>query len=313
MKFSLVSVLVLSGSGFVFENPFVLIGDYIKNQIDQTFNVFSDAPRKLPTPRKFKAVPLEKVSSNLERSLISICPMEKILGIECVCSTRYKDVVVVKNLKMDSMALIAADVINKDIVVAYRPTLTVKNFVVDMDFIKVQMNNAPRDVLVHRGFYRHHISIRDRVFNEVKHLLLTPRYSNYTLHLTGFSLGGAIATISLPDWKHFMKQHNFGNSIESYTYESPRVGNEQFVKFIESMDVPVIRYTFSNDMIPRLPPRALGFTHTGLEYHFDDNHLTQCRQDYDEDSNCALSHKFPILISSHIFPDGKLIPIPPYC
>ncbi|KAI0224720.1 hypothetical protein L0F63_006454, partial [Massospora cicadina] len=145
------------------------------------------------------------------------------------------------------------------------------------------MKDAPNGVKVHRGFHRIHLALVDKVFLAARKLLENPAYQNFTLHITGYSLGGAIATLVVPDWYRYMKQNNYHHKMVSYSYSSPRIGNEQFAQYVASTKVPAIRYTNENDLVPHLPPRSMGFVHAGLEYHFTEGRTMQCRQDFDED------------------------------
>ncbi|KAJ9059242.1 hypothetical protein DSO57_1004554 [Entomophthora muscae] len=110
-----------------------------------------------------------------------------------------------------------------------------------------------------------------------------------------------------------MKRYNFSHPIESYSYSSPRVGNEEFAKYVAASNIPAIRYTNNDDVVPHLPPRSLDYVHAGLEYHFAEGTTKQCSQDYDEDPDCAIKYNSPLSFRMHYFPDGKLLPFPPYC
>jgi hypothetical protein len=53
--------------------------------------------------------------------------------------------------------------------------------------------------------------------------------------------------------------------IVKYNYGSPRVGNKALATYITAQG-PNYRVTHTNDIVPRLPPRAFGFSHTSPEY-----------------------------------------------
>ncbi|KAI0238309.1 hypothetical protein L0F63_006525 [Massospora cicadina] len=278
------------------ESELVLAG------LADTFELFQKVPpRQLPNARNIPSVSVQSVGEHLRRSYISTCSKEKVLGISCVCSTRYKDVVIATDPKVGSWVLLAADVFKRHIVVAYSLTLTLRQWIVNIDYKLVQMRDAPTGVKVHQGLQRIHLSLIDKAFLAAKKLLDDP------------SLGGAVATLVVPDWYRWMKQNNYQNRMESYSYSSPRIGNEQFAQYIASTGVPTIRYTNQNDLVPHLPPRSMGFVHAGLEYHFAEGRIVQCRQDFDEDPNCSVKHSFPLSLIKHYYPDGKLFPIPPFC
>jgi triacylglycerol lipase len=79
----------------------------------------------------------------------------------------------------------------------------------------------------------------------------------------GHSLGGAMATICAG--------RCFLSHIEVlpsglFTYGSPRVGNQRYINFC---DINHIRWVNNNDIVPRMPPRWLGYTHSGTEMYMD--------------------------------------------
>ncbi|KAJ9059241.1 hypothetical protein DSO57_1004553 [Entomophthora muscae] len=130
-------------------------------------NVARDVPaRRLATARGIPSVSSTSVMQHLRRAYISTCPSEKVLGFSCVCNTKYKDMVIIKDAKVESLALMAADITTKHIVVTYRPTITLKNWITNADYEFVAMDQAPHGVKVHRGFHRFHSSIKKRCLRQ---------------------------------------------------------------------------------------------------------------------------------------------------
>jgi len=81
------------------------------------------------------------------------------------------------------------------------------------------------------------------------------------LVVTGHSLGAALATL-------YTDRINDSKSV-CYTYGSPRVGNKELIK---NMNFNCYRIRNNNDIVTKVPPEFLGFTHksTDLKY-FDIN------------------------------------------
>lgn len=50
-----------------------------------------------------------------------------------------------------------------------------------------------------------------------------------------------------------------------YTFGCPRVGNQALAEYITAQGT-LYRVTHTNDIVPKLPPRELGFSHPGPEY-----------------------------------------------
>ncbi|KAI9290728.1 alpha/beta-hydrolase [Neoconidiobolus thromboides FSU 785] len=182
----------------------------------------------------------------------------------------------------------------------------------------VDLPTAKEGVKVHHGFYSNYLSSYFPVRNAVIELLDNPIYKNFTLHITGYSLGASTATISLPDWVSLLKSRYDHRKIEAYAYASPRPGNEGFAQYIADLNVPITRYSNRNDVVPQLGPRSGGFVHAAPEIHeryigFGRTELIECSQEYDEDPNCGYKENFPVSLAMHLAPLNGLIPLPPYC
>ncbi|KAJ9078065.1 hypothetical protein DSO57_1010671 [Entomophthora muscae] len=253
----------------------------------------------------------DDVLLNLRMSFISVCPVENILGMKCVCSRKYKEVTIVRGKQEDSLALIAAKPATKQIIVSYRPTMTLNNWITDADYTLVQLEGAPQGVKIHHGFHEYFKDIQPQTLKAALKLLQDTRFADYRLHVTGYSLGASIAIISAHSWDSFLGENNLDHPLEVFSYSGPRPGNELFAKYVAHL--PITRYTNNNDLVPHLPPRSLGFTHAGYEFHLEKDHLIPCSTNYDEDPSCALKNKSPLSFARHYFPDGKPIPSPPYC
>ena len=78
------------------------------------------------------------------------------------------------------------------------------------------------------------------------------------IFVTGHSLGGATATLLACAICFEFKD----NPVTLYTYASPRVGDIEFARHWNHL-VPHLRHVYRNDIIPAVPPAALGYHHFG--------------------------------------------------
>ena len=111
---------------------------------------------------------------------------------------------------------------------------------------------------VHRGFKRE----VDDVWPEISEAITG---EERTVWFCGHSLGGAMATICAG-------RSEFADTTttarEVHTFGSPRVGTK---RYIQSANVPHIRWVNNNDIVTRVPPRWLGYRHTGTLMYLDRN------------------------------------------
>lgn len=102
--------------------------------------------------------------------------------------------------------------------------------------------------------------------------------------IAGHSLGGALVTLSAAD---VARNSGGKNQPLVYTFASPRVGDDEFAKYYESLGIETHRIFMKNDIVPDLPARLplFPYQHVGNPYevipceHWD----VKCRhhlQDY---------------------------------
>lgn len=99
---------------------------------------------------------------------------------------------------------------------------------------------------VHRGFKRALNSVWTPIAAALDKL-------DCPVFYTGHSLGAALATLAAA--------RRAPQAV--YAFGSPRVGNSQFVDRLKA--VPVYRIVHGSDIVPSVPPEALGFRHAGEE------------------------------------------------
>lgn len=107
---------------------------------------------------------------------------------------------------------------------------------------------------VHGGF----AAALATVWNEIEPLL--PRAPRWWC--TGHSLGGALAALASA------RIARRGTALAgAITFGQPRCGDATFVRFLGTL--PLTRVVNACDLVPRLPPKALGYEHAGTLVHLD--------------------------------------------
>ena len=94
---------------------------------------------------------------------------------------------------------------------------------------------------VHSGFKKAYEEISLTIESEIN----DEKYSGIPLFITGHSLGGALATIAAKKLKHK------AGVAACYTYGSPRVGDEEWIRNIKT---PIYRLVNAADSVTMLPP-----------------------------------------------------------
>ncbi|KAA8548509.1 hypothetical protein F0562_000224 [Nyssa sinensis] len=139
------------------------------------------------------------------------------------------------------------------IVIAFRGTQerSIQNWVEDMYWKQLDLNYPGMpDAMVHHGFYYayHNTTVRPGVINAVKRA--KKLYGNFTVMVTGHSMGGAMASFCGLD----LALINEARDVQVMTFGQPRIGNAAFASYYSQLVPNTIRVTNEHDIVPHLPP-----------------------------------------------------------
>ncbi|PYH48501.1 lipase family protein [Aspergillus saccharolyticus JOP 1030-1] len=159
----------------------------------------------------------------------------------------------------DTAGFLAVDSTNKLLVVSFRGSSSIENWIADLDFIFTDASAICSGCEVHQGFWKAWSSVADTLTAEIQAAVTA--YPDYSLVFTGHSLGGALATIGATVLR------NAGYPVQLYSYGCPRVGNTALATYITNQGSGSnFRVTHLNDVVPRLPPRSVGYSQPSPEY-----------------------------------------------
>ncbi|KAF2465622.1 alpha/beta-hydrolase [Lindgomyces ingoldianus] len=163
------------------------------------------------------------------------------------------------SLKTDTTGFVATDTTNKLIVISFRGSRSVRNWLANLDFPTTGTSICDGcDAAT--GFWN---SWREAEAGVMK-VVATARqqYPDFKVVATGHSLGGAVASLAAGVLR------SQGVNVDLYTYGSPRVGLSGLANFMTSTSHgSSFRVTHKNDPVPKLPPWLIGFRHVSPEYY----------------------------------------------
>ncbi|KAJ9049221.1 hypothetical protein DSO57_1026911 [Entomophthora muscae] len=275
------------------------------------------APVEKKHPGNIKAASVDEIKDNFVNAYMPFCPAEKIAGKDCICKETYPHVEYIEDKETGTLVVVAVNKKYNQIVVSYRITANLQNWLDNLNLQLVDVPEMPRGVRVHRGIYSNFITSYVRTQDAVIELLDNNKYQNYTLLVTGYSLGAGLAQVSTPSWYNLLKNRNDTRTMKVISYANPRVGNAAFAEHMESLNISITRYTSGTDIVPHVPGRKLGYVHAGVEVYGKKSRIgyfmQECSQTYDEPPECILSAYGKRSPVDHAYPFGKFIPLPPYC
>ncbi|EUC59097.1 lipase [Rhizoctonia solani AG-3 Rhs1AP] len=175
----------------------------------------------------------------------------------------------------------------------------------DLTFLPVPMNSkrfpgAPSSARVHVGFQAAHERTATIVLDTVKKVIAERGATKVVT--VGHSLGGALALLD-----GLYLKLNLPSSIEiiTRTIGQPRVGNDEFAKFVDQNVPNLVRITNKGDLVPGLPPLILGFNHNIGEKHINKQGVwNACSGQDNLNVNCSTGQllKQGIVLTDHLGP-----------
>lgn len=169
---------------------------------------------------------------------------------------------------------------DKSIYVVFRGSESTKNWISNLDAIKVDYASFPEcKCQVHKGFYHAEQIVFPAVLAEVKRL--RSAYSSYAVKVTGHSLGAALAQLTSMD----LVKNGIATSV--YNYGQPRTGDKAYSQFANSK-VTTWRVTHNKDPVPHLPLTAvMEFHHVCTEEFENASGAVKSCDSSCEDPTCA--------------------------
>lgn len=125
-------------------------------------------------------------------------------------------------------------------------------------------------MLIHFGFYEGWKPFKEYI----DALIQAPGLSKKRWFVTGHSRGGAIAVLCA---RHLAKWRS--RPCSCVTYGAPAQGGKLFRNEVNMLPIDLTNIQHGYDIVPTMPPRALGYRHAGKEYWWKERlwHKFFCR------------------------------------
>ncbi|KAF2830833.1 alpha/beta-hydrolase [Ophiobolus disseminans] len=163
------------------------------------------------------------------------------------------------SLASDVTGFVATDTTNKLIVLSFRGSRSVRNWLTNLNFPVLATSICPT-CLASTGFWGSWLEAQTNVLAAINKA--RAQYPDYKVVATGHSLGGALASLATGVLR------NQGVNVDLYTYGAPKIGLESISQFLSRTDKgQTYRVTHKADPVPKLPPALLGYRHISPEYY----------------------------------------------
>ena len=150
------------------------------------------------------------------------------------------------------------DKVNDTYYVKFRGTGSeLKSWATNFNFFqkKVKFYEKGELIKVHRGFLKAWSEVKDEIISK---LGKNPE----KIIVSGFSQGGALATLAYKDFKYRFPKAN----IQAFTFASPRVFGIVSAFKLKKTFSELIRVYVNGDLVTHLPFLLMGFGHVGQRY-----------------------------------------------
>ncbi|GME85054.1 unnamed protein product [Ambrosiozyma monospora] len=234
------------------------------------------------------------------------------------CVNADSDIYVVNVVDSLSHALILTDPSEEQIIIAFQGTESFLDWVLDFSFVPVayepyavENDLATNDFdanlpFVHLGFK----TATDNFLSNATGVLkgLKEEYPNYSVIVTGHSLGGALASLT------GVELYLMGYEPTVIAYASPKVFNptladwvnevfktDQYLSDLKADNVHQIPYytftrvTHVHDIVPCVPLAAMGYDHAGVDYYITKQDLPQAISDVEVRGEFKLKYELETL------------------
>ncbi|KAH9211272.1 Alpha/Beta hydrolase protein [Leptodontidium sp. 2 PMI_412] len=169
----------------------------------------------------------------------------------------------------DTQAYLFRDDAAKEMIVSFRGTSSLQDFIVDFNQTLVPFNSvgiACGGCLAHGGYVDAWNSASSQVIDAINTEMNT--HPGYVLTVTGHSLGASLAALASAS----MASMNLGMNLTTYTFGQPRTGNPTFANLVDGLlpEGKMFRVTHSNDGVPQTIPVSAGYRHHSTEFWEND-------------------------------------------
>ena len=149
------------------------------------------------------------------------------------------------------------------LMITFRGTQTPGDWLHNLDFIGEPYLPVPGRGTVHQGFQLVYYAVRKNLLAIVNNMGV----GCTEILITGHSLGGALATLAMPD----VLNQPFATNISPILYNvaSPRVGHDDFQSYFDSHVNISYRIVNQWDVVPHVPPALAGYVHVGNQLNID--------------------------------------------
>lgn len=255
------------------------------------------------------------IESMYEKTLISYCDKTSIIHMNCGkwCDVLRREIIhqqIYHHQKTNILIWIYET--KNDFNIIYRGTQTtsienwMRNIQIFQDPYNCMKIDCCQNCYIHQGFLEMYYSITPELIHQWKNIMT---YSKKKINVAGHSLGGSLASILVMDLIN--ENITSTNSIDLYTYGSPRTGNNEFSDWMtlhmDNHNIKSYRIVNNRDPISHIPPLfenipiSMKYKHIPQEIWLNGDNMIYCNKTNPEDPTCSFSLYSAFNINDHFY------------
>jgi len=218
--------------------------------------VSADVLNQLQFFSQYAAAAYCLVNNNSSNTKI-ICPQGNCARVEAANTNTLTEFE--NSILSDITGFVATDSTNKLIVISFRGSRSIRNWITNLAFAVVP-TTVCSDCPGSAGFWNSWLEAQSNVLTAVTQA--RAQFPSYKIVATGHSLGGALASFAAA----ILRKN--GLTVDLYTYGAPKIGLAGLSQYLTSTsNGQTFRVTHKADLVPKLPPAVMGYRHISPEYY----------------------------------------------
>jgi hypothetical protein len=157
------------------------------------------------------------------------------------------------NLEQESLiGVLGYDKSNKCIIISFRGSQCLSDWCNNITFSQMRVAGINEEILLHGGYMSIFDNLKQDLSNKLTEISLTldeDEKSTLSILLTGHSLGGAVASVTVP----FIKKLFPASLIRLITFGAPKVGKQDYNGWLRKNDIEVTSFIRKTDPAPYAP------------------------------------------------------------
>ncbi|KXN70746.1 alpha/beta-hydrolase [Conidiobolus coronatus NRRL 28638] len=251
------------------------------------------SPASAITEFKFNNIPISEDSakSYLPYASLAYCKPEVLEAWSCkLCkSSSLKDDIEYTPLYNDyynTTGFIITNKPQKTIILSYKGSKNTVNWIMNLKstYTNLTLDKPFENAKIHSGFHE----MADSLYNQTKESLQRSiaQYPDYKIIATGHSMGGALAVLNT--LQLVLDKVLTWDKVTVVTFGQPRVGNKDFVNFMDSQTTSITRVNREGDPVPTVPTPPL-YYHNGFNMFIRGDNSTNLCLPTDKGEGCTSS------------------------